>query len=138
MRADYWQAFDTIGICAFSYRFNEFYSDKPHPFAEQMSQVLLESGRRGNRTALENSLHRWSEQTRQENVKKMHAVCDEIVANRRKNPQPDNKDLLNVMLTTADPETGEKLSDESIRFNLCTFLVRELKESLKAVTAYFA
>ena len=26
-------AFDTIGLCAFSYRFNEFYSDHAHPFA---------------------------------------------------------------------------------------------------------
>ena len=29
-------AFDTIGLCAFGYRFNEFYSDHAHPFAQQM------------------------------------------------------------------------------------------------------
>jgi hypothetical protein len=28
-------AFDTIGLCAYSYRFNEFYTDHAHPFAQQ-------------------------------------------------------------------------------------------------------
>lgn len=64
-------ALDTIGLCAFGYRFNEFYSDHAHPFAQQLvnilrghmptgtcanclqrnqADVLLESGKRANRT----------------------------------------------------------------------------------------
>ena len=116
-------AFDTIGLCAFSYRFNEFYSDHSHPFAQQMAEVLIESGKRGTRTTLENSIHRWSENARQDNVKKMHALAQEIIADRKRNPQPDNKDILGVLLTAADPETGERLTDENIRGNLVTFLV---------------
>lgn len=88
-----------------------------------MAEVLLESGRRSNRTAIENQLHYASEQHRQENVQKMHKLCDELVAERKQNPQPDAKDLLNTMLTVVDRETGEKLSDENIRFNMVTFLV---------------
>ena len=122
--SDFKVAFDTIGFCAFSYRFNEFYSENQHPFAQQMGEVLLECGKRASRTSVENGLHIWSEAHRQENIKKMHALADEIVAERKRNPQPDNKDLLNVMLSTADPDTGEKLSDENVRNNMVTFLVR--------------
>lgn len=116
-------AFDTIGLCAFSYRFNEFYTDNVHPFAQQMASVLLESGKKANRPALLQRLYYRSEQERQEQVKKMWELCDQIVADRKKHPQPDNHDLLNTMLNTVDRETGEGLSDENIRFQMATFLV---------------
>jgi cytochrome P450/NADPH-cytochrome P450 reductase len=64
-----------------------------------------------------------AEQKRQENVQKMHALSDEIIAERKRNPKPEVKDLLNTMLNATDRETGEKLSDENIRYNMCTFLV---------------
>jgi len=117
-------AFDTIGLCAFSYRFNDFYLEKTHPFATQMAEVLIESGQRSSRTWIENNLRWWSNQHTQENIDAMWGLCDKLVADRKAHPQPDNKDLLNTMLTTADPETGEKLSDENIRYNMVTFLVR--------------
>ncbi|KAK1147600.1 hypothetical protein N8T08_000942 [Aspergillus melleus] len=116
-------AFDTIGLCAFSYRFNEFYGDRAHPFAEEMARVLLESGKRAFRPGLVNQLYSASEKERQEDIRKMHSVADELIAERKRNPQPDNKDLLNTMLSATDPKTGEKLSDENIRFNLVTFLL---------------
>lgn len=117
-------AFDTIGLCAFSYRFNEFYTDHAHPFAQQMAEVLVESGKRVIRPNLVNDfVYRNSEKKRQENIRLMHELCDQIVADRKKNPQPDNKDLLNTMLNTTDKETGEGLSDENIRFQMATFLV---------------
>ena len=88
-----------------------------------MAEVLTECGKRANRTSIENGLHRWSENIRQENIRKMHALADEIVAERKRNPQPDNKDLLNTMLSTPDPDTGDMLSDENIRNNMVTLLV---------------
>ncbi|KAI5359387.1 putative Flavoprotein-like superfamily [Septoria linicola] len=116
-------AFDTIGLCAFSYRFNQFYSESVHPFATQMSDVLLESGKKSARPQIVQALYQSAESQRQANVASMHELCDEIVADRKKHPQPDNRDLLNVMLNSTDRETGEGLSDENIRFQLVTFLV---------------
>lgn len=116
-------AFDTIGLCACSYRFNQFYSDEIHPFAQQMADYLLESGKKSARPPMARFLHRSAEQQRQQNVTAMHALCDEIVSSRKKNPQPENNDLLNVMLNSKDRETGEGLSDENIRFQLATFLI---------------
>ena len=116
-------AFDTIGLCAFNYRFNNFYLDEMHPFATQMSDALLEAGKRANRTGIENQLRYFSEQNYRQNVQAMHKLCDEIVEERIKNPQPQVNDLLNVMLSVADPSTGAKLDPENIRYQMATFLV---------------
>ena len=53
----------------------------------------------------------------------MWSLCDRLAAERKAHPKPESKDLLNTMLNATDPETGEKLSDENIRFNMVTFLV---------------
>ena len=112
-----------IGLCAFGYRFNNFYSNSAHPFINQMVEVLVESGRRATRTSIENKLRVFAEAHRQDNVKKMHDLCDQIIADRIAHPQPDAKDLLNPMLEAVDKETGEKMTKESVRYNMVTFLV---------------
>ncbi|KAI0376191.1 cytochrome P450 [Hypomontagnella monticulosa] len=114
--------FDTIGLCAFGYRFNEFYSEKAHPFAKQLRAALLESGRRGNRPPIVNRFYYRAEQERQENIAKMGELSDKIVKDRIVHPKPEAHDLLNFMLNGVDRETGEKLSVENIRFQMSTFL----------------
>ena len=49
-------------------------------------------------------------------------VVDGIIADRRRNPT-DGRDLLNLMLTAVDPETGERLDDVNIRYQVLTFLI---------------
>jgi cytochrome P450/NADPH-cytochrome P450 reductase len=88
-----------------------------------VADFLIESGKRGSRPSLLNELYRKDERTRQENVKKMHELADQILADRKANPQPDTNDLLNTIINAVDSVTGEKLTDEMIRFNMCTFLV---------------
>ncbi|KAB8576180.1 hypothetical protein FH972_025708 [Carpinus fangiana] len=116
-------AFDTIGICAFNYRFNNFYAEHMHKFATQMSESLLEAGKRAGRTGIENNLRIWSAQHLQENIDAMHKLCDDLVAERMANPRPEINDLLNTMLNVADPVTGEKLDVENIRNQMVTFLI---------------
>lgn len=116
-------AFDTIGLCSFGYRFNEFYTDDAHPFANQMANVLKLSGRRANRSEVVKALHMWEEQERQADVQKMHALVRKIIADRKSHPKPDAKDLLNTMLLEKDRETNEGLSDDNILANMITFLV---------------
>ncbi|KAK2611954.1 hypothetical protein QQS21_002060 [Conoideocrella luteorostrata] len=115
-------AFDTIGLCGFGYRFNEFYTDNTHPFAQQMANVLTLSARRANRSDLENKVHYWEEQSRQADVKAMHELANQIVDERKANPKPDAKDLLNTMIYGVDRETGETLGQENIVYNMVTFL----------------
>jgi cytochrome P450/NADPH-cytochrome P450 reductase len=112
-----------IGICGFGYRFNSFYRDDIHPFAQEMSAALIEAGKRANRPTIENYLRINSAEEMQKNIHSMWKLCDELVAERKRNPQPDARDLLNTMLNASDVQTGEKLSDENIRFNMVTILV---------------
>ena len=112
-----------IGLCAFGFRFNNFYAEKPHPFVTQMTEVLVESGKRASRPSIENRLRIFSAQHAEANIKAMHELCDEIIAERIKNPQPDSKDLLNPMLYGKDPQTGKSMSRENVKFNMATFLV---------------
>lgn len=88
-----------------------------------MADVLLESGKRASRPGFMNQWYYTDERRRQDNVQKMNDLIEEIIAERKRNPRPDSKDLLDVMLNSVDRETGVKLSDENIRFNMCTFLV---------------
>lgn len=88
-----------------------------------MVDVLLEAGKRGTRTGLENKLRIFSNAKLEDNIKRMHDLCDELIADRIAHPQPDAQDLLNPMLNGVDKETGEKMTKESIRFNMVTFLV---------------
>ena len=47
---------DTIALCSFNYRFNSFYENTMHRFVGAMVNVLVESGRRAGRFALQNKL----------------------------------------------------------------------------------
>jgi cytochrome P450 / NADPH-cytochrome P450 reductase len=114
--------FDTIGLCAFGYRFNEFYSEEPHPFNKQLNEAIVESGRRANRPDLLNQLYYREEQHRQENIAKMRALCRKIIQDRIDHPKPDAKDLLNVMLNGVDRETDEKLGVENVIYQIPTLL----------------
>ena len=114
---------DTIGLCAFDMRFNEFYTAEPHPFVEQLSQGLIECGKRANRPKFVNDwLFYRAEQKRQENMIKIRELCEKIVRDREANPKPQATDILNVLLYGVDKETGEKLSSDNVRRQVATFL----------------
>ncbi|KAF1981914.1 bifunctional P-450/NADPH-P450 reductase [Aulographum hederae CBS 113979] len=116
-------AFDTIAFCACSYRFNSFLTPDPPTFATQMAEVLVEAGKRAMRPNIENNLRVWSAKETESKIKDMWKLGDDLVAERRAHPQPENSDLLNTMLYQKDPLTGHMMTDENIRFNLTTFLV---------------
>jgi len=94
-----------------------------HPFVHQMTESLIEAGKRGSRSKLETSIRFLAEQALDKNIKAMHDLCDEIIEDRLRNPMPEVNDLLNTMLNVADPVTGDKLSKENIRYQMVTFLV---------------
>src|SRR5262249_56828450 len=54
----------------------------------------------------------------------MNRVADTLIAERKSDPDgASRQDLLSLMLNGRDPETGEGLSDENIRYQMVTFLV---------------
>ena len=68
----------------------------------------------------------------------MRNVAVEVIARRRANPT-DKKDLLNAILFGKDPQTGERLTDESIMNNMITFLIagHETTSGLLSFTTYY-
>jgi len=67
-----------IGFCAFGFRFNNFYTDNPHPFVTQMTEVLTECGKRASRLEIENKLRIFSAAQTQENIAAMVQLPDTI------------------------------------------------------------
>ena len=115
-------AFDTVGLCAFGYRFNEFYMEEPHPIMTQLKEAIVESGKRANRPDLINLLYYKEEAHRQENIIKIKELSRKIIRERLENPKPDARDLLNLMLQGIERESGEKLDVENVEFQIPTFL----------------
>jgi cytochrome P450/NADPH-cytochrome P450 reductase len=130
---------DTIALCAFSYRFNSFYEKEMHPYVKAMVRLLKESGARARRPALMNRLMVFRARQRDEDIRVMHQIANELIAQRKKlgNP-PGCKDLLALMLDGKDPQTGRGLSDENIGYQMTTFLTagHETTSGLLTFTIY--
>jgi cytochrome P450/NADPH-cytochrome P450 reductase len=129
---------DTLALCSFNYRFNSFYQEKLHRFVDSMINILKESGRRIQRFSLQNTLMIRTSRQYFDDIAYLHNLCDEIVQQRRENPN-DINDLLNRMIHGKDPDTGYQLSDENIRYQMITFLVagHETTSGLLSFTLYY-
>ena len=115
---------DTIALCAFDYRFNSFYERDMHPFVGAMMRALVEAGARGSRLPLQNLLLVKTRHQYEEDIRLMHQLADQLIAERRRRGEPrSGQDILSVMLNAKDPTTGEGLSDENIRYQMVTFLI---------------
>lgn len=115
---------DTIALTGFGYRFNSFYQSDLHPFVGAMVRSLDEAGMRGRRLPLQNRLMLKTRQQFDEDVRYMHQIADQLIAERKKRgEQASQTDVLSVMLNARDPVTGEGLDDENIRYQMVTFLI---------------
>jgi cytochrome P450/NADPH-cytochrome P450 reductase len=115
---------DTIGLCGFDYRFNSFSRDEPHPFIDSMLVALQESIDRAVALPMMHALNVSRRQRYEKHVENLKTIVDAVIAERKADGgTSDAKDLLSLMLTGADPATGEKLSDENIRYQIITFLI---------------
>ncbi|GIE76430.1 bifunctional cytochrome P450/NADPH--P450 reductase 2 [Actinoplanes philippinensis] len=115
---------DTIALCAFDTRFNSFYAERHHPFVGAMVRALVEAGARGDRLPGVQPFLVGANRQYREDIALMHRLADDIVTARiAKPPAQRPGDLLERMLTAADPLTGERLSEENIRYQLATFLI---------------
>ncbi|MBE0591081.1 MAG: cytochrome P450, partial [Gemmatimonadales bacterium] len=131
---------DTIALCAFDYRFNSFYQNEMHPFVDAMVGALGEAGARSRRPQIATRAMMLSERRYRDEIRLMHEVADELIARRRTDPDAaGRKDLLSVMLDGRDPQTGERLDDENIRYQMVTFLIagHETTSGLLSFATYF-
>lgn len=75
----------------------------------------------------------------QHDIQSMFSLVDNIIAERKSSGDQEENDLLSRMLNVQDPETGEKLDDENIRFQIITFLIagHETTSGLLSFAIYF-
>jgi cytochrome P450 / NADPH-cytochrome P450 reductase len=131
---------DTIALCAFNYRFNSFYQNEMHPFIAAMVDALAEAGLRSKRPELASRLLLGARRRYEADIALMNRVADTLIEERRRDPSADSRrDLLNLMLNGRDPETGERLPDENIRYQMVTFLIagHETTSGLLSFAFYF-
>ncbi|HEX8033661.1 MAG TPA: cytochrome P450 [Ktedonobacterales bacterium] len=153
---------DTIGLCGFGYRFNSFYRTDQHPFVVAMVDSLSKATEKmaGGDHPLANtvidSLTRWLRPSSVEvavggeikdpelahNRDVMYATVDELIHAREAEGAEAiaaHHDLLSYMLTGADKQSGERLDDTTIRYELLTFLVagHETTSGLLSFALYF-
>jgi cytochrome P450 / NADPH-cytochrome P450 reductase len=131
---------DTIGLCGFDYRFNSFYRDEPHPFVASMVRCLDLAMQKQTRLPIGQRLRVREHRQFQEDTTYMNSLVDKIIAERREGAEGEQpKDLLNSMLTGVDKETGERLDDVNIRYQIITFLIagHETTSGLLSFALYF-
>ncbi|WJR80590.1 cytochrome P450 [Bradyrhizobium sp. NP1] len=128
---------DTIGLCGFDYRFNSFYRRDYHPFVESLVRSL-ETIMMTRGLPMENL---WMQKRRRDlaaDVAFMNKMVDEIIAERRRNAEAEQKDMLAAMMTGVDRASGEQLDDVNIRYQINTFLIagHETTSGLLSCTIY--
>lgn len=129
---------DTIGLCGFNYRFNSFYREQSHPFISSMVRALQEAMDQIQRLGLQDKLMVLTKRQYKQDITSMIELVDQIIAERKAQGNQGEKDLLSLMLEGKDPETGEQLSDENIRYQILTFLIagHETTSGLLSFTLY--
>ncbi|MGX6512553.1 cytochrome P450 [Rhodococcus sp. SJ-2] len=114
---------EVIGRAGFGYSFDSFANER-HEFVEAMTRALSFASRTANDVPVLREIFGWKalRQNPKDIALLTHSV-DGIIAARRGGKTPRQDDLLQRMLEYPDPDTGELLSDQSIRNQVLTFLI---------------
>ncbi len=117
--------FDTIGLCGFDFQLNSFQSEEPHPFVEAMRFALSDTMQRTNKTNIQRKLRFRQNKKYKQSLVLMNKTVDTIIQERKDKPELylNKTDLLSLMLNARDTQSGEKLSDLNIRYQILTFLI---------------
>ena len=114
---------DTIGLCGFNYRFNSFYREDSHPFVASLLRVLTEALNQLGRLPGQTALMAGARAQFQADIAFMNTMVDKMIEDRRSmGATGEKRDLLGYMLEGVDKQTGERLDDVNIRYQMITFL----------------
>ncbi|MFF1640411.1 cytochrome P450 [Streptomyces sp. NPDC058246] len=113
---------ETIARTGFGHDFGSFERARPHPFILAMVGTLTYAQRLNAVPApLAPLLLRGALRRNEADIAYLNRTVDSLIAARRSSS--GEGDLLDRMLETAHPETGERLAPENIRRQVITFLV---------------
>lgn len=112
-------------------RFNSFYQESEPPFVSAMVSTLQEAFTRSRRPPLPGAFFTQRDRLFNEDIDKLQGIAKGLLNHRRANPT-DKHDLLNAMIKSSDPKTGEQLSEDAIIRNMITFLIAGKCHSLSS------
>lgn len=135
---------ETIARAAFSRDFGSFTQEQTHPFVPAMV-TALESGRRlGSLSGVPGAglVRRRIRRRNADQLAYIDTLLDDLIGQRRAAMaagDPGPEDLLRIMLAQTHPETGERLDDVAIRYQILTFLVagHETTSGALSLALYF-
>ncbi|MFE0798575.1 cytochrome P450 [Streptomyces sp. NPDC058812] len=115
---------ETIARTGFGHDFGSFERARLHPFVTAMVGTLTYAQRLNTVPApLAPWLLRGASRRNAADIAYLNRTVDDLVRARRAAGGDGDGDLLDRMLETAHPETGERLSPENVRRQVITFLV---------------
>ena len=115
---------ETIARTGFGHDFGSFERPRLHPFVNAMVGTLTYAQRLNSVPApLAPLLLRSASRRNEADIAYLNRTVDDLVRARRESGEGGGGDLLDRMLETAHPETGERLSAENVRRQVITFLV---------------
>lgn len=119
--------FELIGRAGFSTSFSAFAHGADtdlHPFLTQLNRAMWWISTSSNSTPTARArLEKQHGQQYKDDLVALHEYGLELARTRAAQPRQGPKDLLDLMLTTVDPETGEKLPDDNISYQVVSFLL---------------
>ncbi|MHC3467291.1 cytochrome P450 [Streptomyces sp. 7R007] len=110
---------ETIARTGFGHDFGSFERSRPHPFVTAMIGTLTYAQRLN--TVPSPRLLRRAARRNTADIAYLDHTVDELI--RARGTASGEGDLLDRMLETAHPETGERLSPQNVRRQVITFLV---------------
>lgn len=113
---------DTIALTGFGHAFHSFEQPELHPFLQAMGRALTEAMDRTRQLPMITGLKKKADAAYRADIALMQELVDEVIRSRRA-ACTHSRDLLGLMLDAADPVTGGRLSDATIRNQVLTFLI---------------
>ncbi|MCX4885731.1 cytochrome P450 [Streptomyces sp. NBC_00847] len=115
---------ETIARTGFGHDFGSFERSRPHPFVSAMVGTLSYAQRLNTvPSPLAPYLLRSASRRNEADIAHLNRTVDDLVRVRRASGEAGSGDLLERMLETTHPRTGERLSAENVRRQVITFLV---------------
>lgn len=113
---------ETIGRTGFSYSFDSFDRDRPHPFVASMVRALTDAQLRVSPLTVLTGPRR--RRSRDADAAHLATVVDAVIRSRRESAAADAPDdLLELMLRAQRERDPDRLDDVAIRHQVITFLV---------------
>lgn len=114
---------DTIGRTGFGYSFGSFQREEPHPFVTAMIRALRYAQADVLGIPPLRRLIAGSTRQNRADLRLMTDLVDEVIDTRRRGGAGHGRDLLQLMLEEAHPETGQRLDPVNIRNQVITFVI---------------